>query len=205
MGEKEIKINAVRMTLAVIAVVIAVVIIANITSSYKHEIDVLTKKVAELKEDNKLLDRQAVKDADSYERRIEALNKQISDLNEVIKSQEEELKKLRSESLTNSLTKTDNCLTKEKGVFEGVSGKETYYNLPMKEVVERMRKRGYDAEDYTYWEREDGCKMLGEYIMVACNLKERPYGTIVATSLGYGIVCDTGRLSRTQIDIATNW
>ena len=205
MGEKEIKTNAVRMTLAVIAIVIAVVIIANITSSYKHEIDVLTKKVAELKEDNKLLDRQAVKDADSYERRIEALNKQISDLNEVIKSQEEELKKLRSESLTNLLTKTDNCLTKEKGVFEGVSGKETYYNLPMKEVVERMRRLGYDAEDYPYWEREDGCKMLGDYIMIACNLKERPYGTIVATSLGYGIVCDTGRLSRFQVDIATNW
>ena len=205
MGEKEIKINAVRMTLAVIAVVIAVIIIARITSSYKNEIDVLTKKVAELKEDNKLLDRQAVKDSDSYERRIEALNKQISDLNEVIKSQEESLKKLRSESLTNSLTKIDNALTKEKGVFNGPSGKETYYNLPMKEVVKRMRRLGYDAEDYPYWERDDGCKMLGEYIMVACNLKERPYGTIVATSLGYGIVCDTGRLSRHQVDIATNW
>ena len=44
--------------------------------------------------------------------------------------------------------------------------------------------------------------------MVAANLGLRPYGTIVATSLGAGIVVDTGTFAssnRTQLDIAVAW
>ena len=39
-------------------------------------------------------------------------------------------------------------------------------------------------------------------------LKLRPKGTIVETSLGLGMVCDTGGFAvnnPTMIDIATNW
>ena len=94
------------------------------------------------------------------------------------------------------------------GVVEGPSGKETYYNLPMDGVIAIMRDLGYDEENYPYSINEDGCKCLGGYIMVAANLELRPKGTIVPTSLGWGIVADTGtfaQTNRTQLDIAVNW
>ena len=92
-----------------------------------------------------------------------------------------------------------------RGVNYGPSGKESYYNLDMSGVVSIMRSMGNTDE---YWVREDGCKMLGDYIMVAANLNLRPRGSIVETSLGDGIVCDTGGFARknpTQIDIAVTW
>lgn len=96
-------------------------------------------------------------------------------------------------------------LTRSKGVNYGPSGKETYYNLPMQGVVNAMRNRGYDATNYPYWVRSDGCKMLGPYILVAANLSHHPRCSIVPTSLGLGIVADTGYLGWDHIDIATNW
>lgn len=99
-------------------------------------------------------------------------------------------------------------LTAWGGVANGPSGYETYYNLPMGGVVEIMRNLGYNEEDYPYWVREDGCKMLGEYIMVAANLEVRPEGTILPISLGMGIVCDTGTFAYDnpyQLDVAVNW
>ena len=99
-------------------------------------------------------------------------------------------------------------LTRSGGVFRGPSGKETYYNLNMSRIVQIMRDLGYSEEEYPYWVREDGCKMLGNYIMVAADLTIRPRGTILETSLGTAIVCDTGTFAQTnplQIDIAVNW
>lgn len=96
-------------------------------------------------------------------------------------------------------------LSAGRGVNYGPSGKETYYNLDMSVIVSIMRGMGNTDE---YWVREDGCKMLGDYIMVAANLDLHPRGSIVETSLGEGIVCDTGGFARnnpTQIDIATTW
>lgn len=99
-------------------------------------------------------------------------------------------------------------LTATKGVIQGPSGKETYYNLDMTAVISTMRAKGFDSETYPYWIRGDGVKMLGNYVMVAANLNTRSKGTILETSLGTGIVCDTGGFAETdaaQIDIATNW
>ena len=99
-------------------------------------------------------------------------------------------------------------LTKSAGVFNGPSGKETYYNLNMSTVVSVMRANGYSEEDYPYWVREDGVKMLGYYVMVAADFNTRPRGTIIETSLGTAIVCDTGGFAYsnpTQIDIAVTW
>lgn len=99
-------------------------------------------------------------------------------------------------------------LTKRKGVHHGPSGKETWYNLPMAGVIKIMRGQGFAEEEYPYWIRDDGCKMFGPYIMIAANLELRPRGTVVETSLGPGIVCDTGGFAKkdtTGIDIATNW
>ena len=91
------------------------------------------------------------------------------------------------------------------GVVQGPSGKETYYNLLMGGVIEIMKSLGYD---YEYWVREDGVKMYGDYIMCAANLEIRPKGTILETSLGTAMVCDTGSFAESnpyQIDIAVDW
>lgn len=99
-------------------------------------------------------------------------------------------------------------LTKSGGVFAGPSGKETYYNLPMGRVISNMRNLGYDVETYPFYVREDGAKMLGEYVMCAAELGSRPKGTILETSLGMAIVVDTGSFAYsnpTQIDLCVNW
>lgn len=101
-----------------------------------------------------------------------------------------------------------NVLNAWNGTIEGPSGKETYYNLPMDGVVQIMRNMGYDEANWPYWVRDDGCKMLGNYIMCAANLDIRPRGSFVESSLGTCIVCDTGGFAygnAYQLDIATNW
>lgn len=99
-------------------------------------------------------------------------------------------------------------ITKERGGCYGPSGVETYYNLDMSNCVSFMRELGYSEEEYPYWIREDGAKMLGNYIMVAANWKIRPKGTILPTSLGDGIVVDTGEFVTDypyNVDIAVDW
>ncbi len=91
------------------------------------------------------------------------------------------------------------------GTVAGPNGKETYYNLDMTGVVWIMESLGYD---YDYWVREDGVKMYGPFIMVAADLSLRPRGSIIKTSLGWAMVCDTGEFTNwnpTQLDIAVNW
>ncbi len=99
-------------------------------------------------------------------------------------------------------------LTRNAGKIQGPSGTETYYNLDMSGIVSVMRGLGYDAENYPYWVREDGAKMLGSYVMVAANLSIRPRGTILPCSLGMAIVCDTGGFvnwDSTRLDLACQW
>ncbi len=99
-------------------------------------------------------------------------------------------------------------LSQSAGVFNGPSGKETYYNLNMSGVVGIMRSIGYSEDDYPYWVRQDGVKMLGPYVMVAAALDIRPRGSLIATSKGTGIVCDTGTFIYSNpygLDIATAW
>ena len=95
------------------------------------------------------------------------------------------------------------------GTTEGPSGHETYYNLSMGGVITLMRQKGYTETDgWNYWVREDGVKMFGDYAMVAANLDIRPKGTIIPTSVGMAIVCDTGDFADENIyaiDIATTW
>lgn len=96
-------------------------------------------------------------------------------------------------------------LTPNLGVIDGPQCTETCYNLDMTGVLEKMYSLGYE---YTYWVREDGVKMFGDYVMVAADLDLFPRGTIVETSLGLGIVCDTGEFiydNPHQFDIATTW
>lgn len=94
-------------------------------------------------------------------------------------------------------------LTARLGVVTYDGHRESYYNLPMKKVVENAQQRGFYAD---YWEREDGCKMYGPYVIVAADYNLHPYGSVVDTSHGAGIVLDTGTFKdRATVDMAVTW
>ena len=96
-------------------------------------------------------------------------------------------------------------LTKEGGVFTFEGHTETYYNLDMSVVVQVAQSKGIAGE---YHVRSDGAKMLGDYIMVAADYSVHPYGSLVNTSLGMGIVVDTGGFiawNPQNIDISCAW
>jgi hypothetical protein len=141
-----------------------------------------------------------------------ALEEYLVQLEQLIEQQkqalsEEQKTTKRSElaQQTRSKTWSGAVLNKTAGVVKGPNGKETYYNLNMSKIVDNLKKAGYDSE---YWVRNDGVKMFGDYIMVAANLSKYPRGTVVETSLGTGIVCDTGDFvkgSGITFDIATAW
>ncbi|MDX2776681.1 G5 domain-containing protein [Streptomyces caniscabiei] len=103
--------------------------------------------------------------------------------------------------------KSVNGLTKAKGaqIFtdsQGVSHRETYYDLPMNVVM-----RACGGGDYTI--RSDGAKIDRDgYILVAANLSLYPRCSIVETSMGLGKVYDTGGFvvrHPTGYDLATDW
>lgn len=96
------------------------------------------------------------------------------------------------------------------GTVYGPTGKETYYNMDMSTLVSWARSAGYSEEDYPYWIRDDGCKMLGQYIMCAANLNHFPRYSLVESSLGTCIVVDTGDFAYwdegwSWLDIAVTW
>ena len=94
-------------------------------------------------------------------------------------------------------------LTKKGGVNTFQGHKESWYNLNMDKVVQRTD----EAFGMTnlYWEREDGCKMYGPWIICAGHPSVIRY-TFVETSRGTGIILDTHTSSdKTLIDLAVNW
>ena len=99
-------------------------------------------------------------------------------------------------------------ISRSAGSVMGPSGKETYYNLNMSVCVRVMRRMGFSEAEYPYAVRADGVKTLGGLVMVAANLGIRPKGSLIETSVGTGIVVDTGgfaKRNKTQLDIAVNW
>lgn len=99
----------------------------------------------------------------------------------------------------------EGTLTASAGRVTGPTNEETYYNLPMDRVIQSMRNRGYSEEDYPFYIREDGVKMLGDFVIVAADLDLHPKGTVVQTSVGQGLVCDTGEFTEDIYDVAVNW
>ena len=94
---------------------------------------------------------------------------------------------------------------------------ETYYNMYMGELIDAMNRGGWAYNDCInkdiidnildtsgYWIRSDGCKMFGDYIILAASASEYARGSIVLTSLGWGMVIDRG-VGPGVIDIAVNW
>lgn len=119
-------------------------------------------------------------------------------LEEIEEEEEEEIEELH-------MRPVDHVLTASLGIVQGPTNIEKYYNLPMDKVIEKMRAMGYSEQDYPFYIREDGVKMLGDFVMVAALLDKHPRGTVVQTSLGQGIVCDTGEFTEDIFDIAVNW
>lgn len=80
---------------------------------------------------------------------------------------------------------------------------EVYYNLPMRNVVERAQNVGIPCE---YWIREsDGVKMFGPWVIVAAHPSKTRYSRI-STSLGEGIILDNHEVSDPNLyDIAVTW
>lgn len=145
----------------------------------------------------------AQKRCEELENEVETLKADLEE-EENIRAAEERAKAITSVPVSYS----GQVLTPAAGRINGPSGPETYYNLPMEGVIRNMRNLGFDEANYPYAVRSDGVKTLGGYVMVAANLAIRPKGTIVATSLGAGIVCDTGGfalVNPTQLDIAVAW
>ena len=176
---------------------------------YKNEITDLNNKKETLNSEKELIE----KSKTESEKKLKDINSQVdaaqSKVDEIKKA--EEAAKAKEEARAAAQTQTSNptwngsVLSASAGVNYGPSGKETYYNLDMSGVVSIMRGMGNNDE---YWVRADGCKMLGNYIMVAANLSVHPRGSLVETSLGTGIVCDTGGFASgnaNQLDIATTW
>lgn len=93
-------------------------------------------------------------------------------------------------------------------IWYGPSGKELYAIWDVEPAIEYMRMLGYDEETYPYWVSDDGVKMFGDYIICAASFDEfGERGTIVDTSLGKAMICDTGGSFEkdSYIDIATTW
>lgn len=88
-------------------------------------------------------------------------------------------------------------LTPSKGVNWFNGHKETYYNLDMSRVIANAQAMGIQG---TYWVREDGVKMYGNYVIVAAQMAK---GTIIETSLGTAIVLDYCPAG--TIDVAVLW
>ena len=173
---------------------------------YKAQIDDLNNTnriLAEEKDAAEMEYESAQKRCKELENEVETLKADLEE-EENIRAAEERAKAFTSVPVSYS----GQVLTPAAGRINGPSGQETYYNLPMEGVIRNMRDLGFDEVNYPYAVRPDGVKTLGGYVMVAANLAIRPKGTIVATSLGAGIVCDTGGfalVNPTQLDIAVAW
>jgi uncharacterized protein YabE (DUF348 family) len=103
--------------------------------------------------------------------------------------------------------KPNNPLSKSKGagIFtdsQGVSHRETYYDLSMNIVINA-------CGGGTYTIRGDGAKIDRDgYILIAANYGRYPRCTVVETSMGLGKVYDTGGFAArypTGFDLATDW
>lgn len=93
-------------------------------------------------------------------------------------------------------------LTAGLGKIEYQGHTETWYNLPINNVVRRAQNMGIPCE---YWVRDDGVKCFGPWVIVAAHPSKIRY-SMIDTSLGEGIILDTHETDDTElIDIATTW
>ena len=180
-------------------------IIASQTDATAEKVDSLEADFTEYRQNNKDVIDMLIDNINNYK---DEMQKEIDSIYQDIESVEiaKAEKKQRQATYTPTIeyASTDG-LTASGGVNYYGEQKETYYNLNMSRVVDNAKSAGVEGE---YWVREDGVKMMGDKVIVAANQDLYPYGTIVNTSLGEGIVLDTGTFASgnpTQVDIATDW
>lgn len=192
----------------------------------KEQKEKLAKEVATLKETIKKEEARIKKEKEEAERkekeRLAEIARQEKEAEEARIAEEKAQAEAQATPQTRSVSVASNSssspttsaptsnysgqkLTASAGVVQGPSGKETYYNLPMGGVISIAQSIGAEG---SYWVREDGVKMYGDYVMIAADLSIRPRGSLVQTSLGMGIVLDTGSFVASnpyQVDIAVTW
>lgn len=91
--------------------------------------------------------------------------------------------------------------------YNGPSGTEDYYNCYMDNVIRIMRSE-YPEDEYPYWIRQDGCKMLGDYIICSADHELYERGDVIDTSLGKAIIVEFNGVSNSNtadVWIATAW
>jgi hypothetical protein len=94
-------------------------------------------------------------------------------------------------------------LTARLGTITYNNHRETWYDLPMQRIVERADSI-YGLSD-VYAVRSDGVKTYNGLVIVAADWDLHPFGSIIETSRGTGIVLDTHTADRSVVDIATDW
>lgn len=94
-------------------------------------------------------------------------------------------------------------LTAKLGTIQYGDHRETWYDLDMSRVIERANAY-YDVDEDTYEVRSDGVKTYNGYVIVAAD-KSIPYGTVVETSRGIGIVLDYHETDKDVYDLAVSW
>lgn len=184
--------------------------ISDRLNNIEGNIELLNNEIIVLKETASETDAKIDKYNNTLIDKIDAeIDNYIADMNEIaeIEELEEDIVNQNNTYVNTTYTQPtgDGVLTASKGVNYYGNQKETYYNLNMDGVISIAQSQGIEGE---YWIREDGCKMYGDYIIVAANLDTHPRGSLVETSLGTGIVLDTGSFAESNphhIDIATDW
>lgn len=95
-------------------------------------------------------------------------------------------------------------LTAKLGTIQFQGHKETWYDLPMDNVIARSDAILGMTDLYNV--REDGVKCYGDFVIVAADPTRHRRFTFVETSLGMGIVLDVHTADDPElIDIATTW
>lgn len=179
--------------------------IASQTDAVAEKVDSLEADFTEYRQNNKDVIDMLIDNINNYK---DEMQKEIDSIYEGIEAVEiakAEKKQRQATYIPITYYASTDGLTASGGVNYYGEQKETYYNLDMNNVVNNAQANGIEGE---YWVRDDGVKMMGDKVIVAANQEVHPYGSTVETSMGTGIVLDTGGFASgnpTQVDIATDW
>ena len=165
-------------------------IIRNYTSIYEDYL--LDEHIAMLEDVKQLL-----RDA-TTEEELAVIENKLIELENLFIERVQEVQ-AEEEARQNAAPQGNGILTPSAGRIWFNGHQETYYNLDMSGVISNARALGITGE---YWVNGNGCKMLGNYIMVASS--DFTKGTVISTSLGAGIVVDYCPTPGV-VDVATVW
>jgi membrane-associated HD superfamily phosphohydrolase len=179
--------------------------IASQTDATADKVDSIEADFTEYRQNNRVVIDMLIENIKDYKDEMQEEIDSIYQDIEAVEIAKAEKKQRQATYIPTTYYASTDGLTARGGVNYYGEQKETYYNLNMSRVVDNAKNAGVEGE---YWVREDGVKMMGDKVIVAANQDAHPYGSIVETSMGTGIVLDTGGFANgnpTQVDIATDW